>query len=396
MKTKHIFYSMALALIASWAYIESGAAQVAVVEAEEVSVTEVVPGKVHYYSPKVGNNWYISLGAGAQTFLTEHKGDAQYTLAMSFALGKWITPYVGIRINAMGGSLHSLWPDKTHMFHTRYAAVYGDLMWDLTNALGGYNERRVVSVIPFAGVGGIYGFHNPEANRKTYGFPVSIGMKINFRLGHYVDFFLEGRANAMTDQFNGVIQGRQIESIVSAIGGLTVKFGKERFVAYDAYADRMVINGLNNRVNELRSQLEVCESRECPPCPEQEVVVQEVIAEVPQNCNTDLAAVVRFRINSAVVSNEEMVNVYNIAQWMKKNPDCNVMVSGYADKETGTPAYNLSLSKKRAEAVVKILTSKYGINANRIHMEGMGSNKQPYPNNNNWNRVVIFSGKAAK
>ena len=101
MKTKHVLYSMALALVASWAFVESGAAQVAVVE-EEVTVAEMLPGKTHYYANKVGDNWYISLGAGAQTFLTEHKGNVQYTLAMNFALGKWITPYLGVRISAIG------------------------------------------------------------------------------------------------------------------------------------------------------------------------------------------------------------------------------------------------------------------------------------------------------
>ena len=58
----------------------------------------------------------------AQTFLTEHKGNVQYTLAMNFALGKWITPYLGVRISAMGGALHPLWPDKEHINHFRYAA----------------------------------------------------------------------------------------------------------------------------------------------------------------------------------------------------------------------------------------------------------------------------------
>ena len=91
-----------------------------------------------------------------------------------------------------------------------------------------------------------------------------------------------------------------------------------------------------------------------------------------------------------------MVNVYNIADWMKRNPNCNVTVAGYADKETGTPAYNMQLSKKRADAVVNILTKKYGINANRIKMVANGSDTQPYPKNNNWNRIVIFSGSASQ
>ncbi len=42
----------------------------------------------------------------------------------------------------------------------------------------------------------------------------------------------------MGDHFNGVVEGKQVESIASLIGGFTVKFGKTRFKAYDPYADR--------------------------------------------------------------------------------------------------------------------------------------------------------------
>ena len=31
-----------------------------------------------------------------------------------------------------------------------------------------------------------------------------------------------------------------------------------------------------------------------------------------------------------------MVNVFNIAEWMKANPEQNVAIVGYADKDTGT------------------------------------------------------------
>lgn len=53
MKTKHVLYSFALAAIASFAFVETGSAQVTVVE-EEVAVTELIPGKPYYYAPKVG------------------------------------------------------------------------------------------------------------------------------------------------------------------------------------------------------------------------------------------------------------------------------------------------------------------------------------------------------
>ena len=50
MKTKPVLYSFALAAIASFAFVETGSAQVTVVE-EEVTVTELIPGKPYYYAP---------------------------------------------------------------------------------------------------------------------------------------------------------------------------------------------------------------------------------------------------------------------------------------------------------------------------------------------------------
>ena len=119
------------------------------------------------------------------------------------------------------------------------------------------------------------------------------------------------------------------------------------------------------------------------PCPE----VQETVSVTE---TAPLMATVRFKINSDVITPEEDVNVYNIAQWMKNNPDQNVVISGYADKDTGTSEYNMTLSKKRAQAVYDMLTNKYGINPDRLAIQASGSDVQPYEVNN-WNRIVIFT-----
>lgn len=85
-----------------------------------------------------------------------------------------------------------------------------------------------------------------------------------------------------------------------------------------------------------------------------------------------------------------MVNVYNIAEYMKANPDARIVVRGYADKDTGTSAYNMKLSERRAQAVADILTGDYGISADRLILEAAGSDVQPY-STNDWNRIVIFA-----
>lgn len=396
MKTSFFYLSVAIATSSLFCYAESAGAQAIIVE-EDVSVTEVLPGKPRYYSDSHKNNWFISVGAGGQTFLTEHTGNAQYTLAMDFAIGKWISPYLGFRLSAMGGALHTNWPFADGvMTHMRYAAVYGDLMWNMFNTFAGYNENRVFSIIPFAGAGGIYSFHNTPYGSKTYAFPITGGIKLNFRLSHYVDFFLEGRGSLIGDHFNGIVEGVEVESVISAVGGFSIKFGKDRFKAYDAYADQMVIGALNDKVNVLRAQLNQCESQvvECPPCPDPVIEEVTVVKPAPASCTQKLTGAVRFAINSAVVSDEEMVNVYNIAQWLKSNPSCNISVIGYADKDTGTSEYNKQLSQRRAESVVKLLTDKYNIDKSRIEIVANGSESQLYPNNNNWNRIVVFAGTA--
>lgn len=396
MKTKPFLCTTMLAAASLFVFSQESAAQSNVTVIETVSVEEL-PGKVHFYSERFGDNMYISLGAGAQTFFTDHwntgdnAGNSKFTLAMDFAVGKWFTPYIGGRINAMGGALHYDWPMQADvMTHMRYFGIYGDMTFNMSNLIGGYNPDRFFSIVPFAGIGYNYAFKNTGTDKKTHAFPISGGITLNFRLSHYVDFFIEGRANVLGDHFSGVLGGSQVESIVSAVGGLTYKFGKNRFKAYDPYAEQMIINGLNDKVNQLRAALQQCQEQECPPCPEAVVVQEEAVIEEP--CNQDLTSAVRFSINSAVISDEEAINVYNVAQWMKANPDCSITVAGYADKETGTAEYNMQLSQKRADAVKKILVDTYKIDPSRIETVAGGSVTQPYPHNN-WNRVVIFSGK---
>ena len=120
------------------------------------------------------------------------------------------------------------------------------------------------------------------------------------------------------------------------------------------------------------------------PCPE---VPETVTAEAE---STTLFPTVRFKLNSAYVSSEEMVNVYNIAEYMKANPNAQIVVRGYADKDTGTSDYNMELSKRRAEAVKNELINTYGISADRLETKAFGSDVQEYPSHNDWNRIVIF------
>ena len=192
--------------------------------------------------------------------------------------------------------------------------------------------------------------------------------------------------NFYGDNFNNVASGDPIEANVNVYGGFLFNIGGRKYSAYNPCEYLGYINNLNNQVNSLRGELATTSAALAAaeaqlPCPE--VVAQEVVVQSP------MLTTVRFKIDSSVISDEEMVNVYNMAEWMKANPNVNVVVQGYADKDTGTAAYNMELSQRRGQAVVDALVN-YGIDSSRLTIQANGSDVQPY-DENNWNRIVIFA-----
>lgn len=378
MKKKKLFVALGLATLTFMFSFQDAAAQ-----GMDTS------SKNHYYELKFGDNMYISGAAGVNLFMIPDipgvNDDRPLTAAGSFAIGKWLTPYVGLRLEVAGAPLKTWgYNGSTGQYVKKsigYMGIYGDFMWNMSNTFGGYNENRVFSVIPFAGVSYTFATKNNYYGERPDQFPISAGIKFNFRLSHYLDFFIQDRFTLTTDEFDGLPDKWDIDAMMTLTAGFSVKFGANRFTAYNPYEEQMLINSLNDKVNQLRSELDACNAKKCPevkpaPCPE---------------CPAcQLTTVVRFRINSAVISREQQVNVFNVAEWMKQHPKAIVEVVGYADKDTGTAEYNLDLSQRRAQKVADELVNTYNVDSNRIKIVAKGSAEQPYPDHNDWNRVVIF------
>jgi outer membrane protein OmpA-like peptidoglycan-associated protein len=97
--------------------------------------------------------------------------------------------------------------------------------------------------------------------------------------------------------------------------------------------------------------------------------------------------VVGFEIGKDVILESHRPSILNIAYDLRNNTNTKVVITGYADANTGSDKRNMELSVARAEAVRKELI-ELGIDANRIVVEGKGSSVQPY-DENNANRVVV-------
>jgi outer membrane protein OmpA-like peptidoglycan-associated protein len=397
MKKKVLWTLFAVFAIMFFSGLKANAQSVVVVQ--EAELLEV-PCKNYYYTTP-HSNWFMQFGAGANTpFLENHldKGKKKHhqTVVYNLAFGKWFTPYVAWRMSFLGGPIH--WDNNVYS-KAKYVNANFDVMWNMFNSLGGV-KNHVFAIVPFVGLGGTFAwdFKPNEGNivndhgklrRNSWTLPVSAGLQMRFRLCSYADFFIEGRAQMYGDNFNNYAYGDPVDVNITAIGGFTINFGGSGFKGLNPCDYLSYVGTLNNQVNELRealagtaAALAVAESQlPCPEVPQAEAVV---IEDVPP-----LMSTVRFTINSAAISDAEMVNIYNVAQWMDANPDQSVAIIGFADKATGTSAYNKQLSRQRAQNVFNALTNQYSIDPDRLSIQAEGSDIQPYEVNN-WNRIVIF------
>lgn len=420
MKAKHI-YGIAALCAAGMAVPFGAYAQKPEVTESAVSVTEFTCDNSNKYFANWRDNWFIQIGAGINQPFVERGLDGiktpgnnvyhkKMTAVYNFGFGRWFTPYLAFRVNAFGGALH--WDTPTIEQPTngwtraKHANLNVDIMWDMLNSICGVNPNRVFSVIPYAGIGGdcmwdirdaagnpaaATNIYNNGPRKMSWTLPVSAGVQFRFRLCKYVDFFGEMRANFYGDNWNNVAVGKPIEANVTCYGGFSFNIGGRSWEKYNECDYLSQIANLNNQVNVLRAEnLEaaaaIASLESQLPCPE---VKTATVAPVEQ---TPMLTTVRFKINSDVVSPEEQVNIYNVAEWLKANPKEKLMIQGYADKDTGTAEYNLELSKRRADEVADILVNKYGISRDRLTVKYDGSNVQPY-DTNDWNRIVIFSTK---
>ncbi len=355
-----------------------------------------------YAKDGAGAHWFIELGDAATVNFGGDNGDADFGDRVAYinptlSIGKWHSPYFATRVQFMGGKMIDFasyrMPNQTMGLSKgqhEYAMGHLDFMFDLTNYFAPYKANRVFHVIPFAGVGATYlstceyeGLHG-KRDAEEFSAMANLGLQLKFHLGKRVDLNLEAQAIANDFRLKSYVEEpiRFRGSVMGAVGAsLGINLGKVAFTPV-VPQDEELISSLNDQLNALRAEnVELAKRPEfCPELKPAEVVKSIAIGNV-----------VYFRINSAHVDANQMVNIHNLAQYAKNNSEIITLV-GYADRQTGTPDYNYELSERRAEAVKAILVKKYGIAPERIQTSWEGDRVQPY-DVNKWNRVVIMNAQ---
>lgn len=360
--------------------------------------------------PKYGflDNWSFSAGIGANATFADKYQDIKpqnWGPEAWVSLNKDWSPVVGTRLQ--------LGWNKTNVFTASKNWVgtkdFLQSMKQSPNNLGAsldftinvlntflYDYDRRFNILAIAGIGYSHMFekHNdfvedmsiPDVNNYKKGNYIvpKVGLQLNYRVSDPVLIFLEGDFRVYSDKLDEIVNKAQYDGQMVLTAGITYKFknrdGSRGFRYIPSY-NQEDIDALNNEINSLKEQLE--------SKPKEVEVVKEV--KVVENVvEKDLAPVtVSFSLNSSNIEEKQKANIENIATYLKDNPDINVSVVGYADKETGTAEYNKELSVDRAEAVAKLLVDKYGIDKDRLTVCGEGDTVQQYEKND-WNRAVIF------
>jgi outer membrane protein OmpA-like peptidoglycan-associated protein len=100
-----------------------------------------------------------------------------------------------------------------------------------------------------------------------------------------------------------------------------------------------------------------------------------------------------FDVDKYELKERSITELQRIIGYLNTNPDLRIEISGHTDN-TGSAAYNMELSVKRAEAVYQYLVDQ-GIDPSRLTYKGYGQTEPAFPNdteeNRSRNRRIEFS-----
>lgn len=320
-------------------------------------------------------HWFMQVQGGIGHTLGENDFGSMVSPAVALNAGYRFTPVWGLRFGLDGWQGKGSWVAPRQDYKFNFVQLNAEATVDLGNLAAGFNHKRFWNPYLFAGVGANLAFNNDEAAALDAAghdlqylwedsklFAVGrMGVGMDFRICDAVAFNLEGNANVLSDHFNSKKAGNA-DWQFNLLAGVTIRFGK----GYDKKAAPAT------PVATPPAPKPQPQPQPQPKPEEKPVPVQaEVKKAEPMREN------VFFALNSSTIREKEQTKIEALAAFLRENTDAKVTVTGYADKETGNPRYNLSLSQKRAEAVAAVLKAA-GIDGARITVDAKGDTVQPF------------------
>lgn len=344
-------------------------------------------------------HWYAQAQIGGQCTLGE------------IGFGKLLSPNIqvgiGYNFNQVVGARFSLntWQSKagqkfegnTYKWKWNYVAPMVDATFNLTNLFCEYNPDRLVEVGVFGGIGANIAWGNDEAadakaailksdaatEALKYGatplenlwdgtktrFVARVGANVDFRVSDRVKLGVELSANTLSDKYNSKKAGNP-DWYFNALVGVKVALG-------ETHTTKVIpapkpVEKIIERIIEK-------------PAPAPAPKVESKVVE--ENFRRDIF----FPIGNTNIAKSQTTKIAEIVEYMKENPDAKITLTGYADKGTGSAAFNDKIAARRAQTVYNTLAAK-GVAKSRMIKESKGCRVQPFEEND-MNRVTICIAK---
>ena len=324
------------------------------------------------------SNWFVGVGAGVNSWLG--KGvDGKAGVATDIYVGKWFTPSIGARVGWAGLKNKVVANDGFTACDGTFNCntIHADLLWNLSNAFSGYKETRTWNVIAYPS----FAYMRARSNSE---FGAGLGVINSFRVSNRVNINLDLSALATKSTYPHVspAPNTKLGVMPSAKIGVSVNLGRTNFKRHTSVVPAIVpvpftedqYNALQERVNALEKENKDLKAQ-----------IEELKNAKPDTVTVSKAgdlvspATLYFEIGSTKLSEREEAHLdFYVKNILEQAPDKVFVLTGSADKGTGTASRNQYLSEQRVNNVKKILVEKYGISEDHLVVKAEGSSNNRF------------------
>ena len=312
-------------------------------------------------------HWFLTLQGGAAYDVGEAKFTNLMSPSLQFAVGYQYNPLLATRLAISGWQAKNEYAYPQAKYSWNFVQPSFDVMLNLTSLIDGWKPERFFNAYAFAGLGVAYSFNNDDAMEadKRFGIDfqklwtghrwnpvVRAGLGADIRITDNIAVGAEVDANMLPDHFNSKLGKKDNRDWhFNALLGVKFTIGKD-----------------HGRTEKIYETLQP----EPAPVPVPDTVFVDVpIEKISFNVN------IYFLINQSIIRSNQISKLTRLLQYLNEHPRAFIRLSGYADKETGTPEINMRLSRERSQVVSQYLQDA-GIQEWRIRRFAKGDKVQPF------------------
>jgi len=360
---------------------------------EQQEEREVILAPMDIFVP----HWQVGGSIGVGYDVGEAKFEQLLSPALQLEGAYHFNEFLAVRLSLSGFQSKNRYAYPAQKYSWNYLQPAVELKADLASIFLGWKPDRKVTPYIFGGVGTAITFGNGDATDAVEKDPrffqtefqklwESSRLHLMFRAGLGSEFWLndkvaltlEANANMLPDHYNSKKGTHDnLDWRFNALVGVKFRLGKHVRKTDPVYGrtiekpQPVIIR--DTITNVVRDTVTIIQERNTP------IRITPDMAKFTVN--------IQFLINRSNIRDSQIPKMNQLLLYLREHPDVHVLLTGYADKETGTPQINDRLSRERSASVAKWL-QQHGISEYRIHSDSKGDRFQPF-NFPEENRVCI-------